>query len=144
MPLWNIFHSPRAFPYDEKKQLAERITSIYTAFYVCVLFHKVEADSFFNAGKQTDNFVRIVIEHVVGRLERPEEQQHFLNTINDAIAPFVRDKGFDWEFQIDETAVELWSVQGFVPPPAPSAALQRWARENRPSQYSADEIKAKS
>jgi Putative oxalocrotonate tautomerase enzyme len=85
-----------------------------------------------------------MIEHVAGRLERSEEQQHFLSIVNDVIPPFVRDKGFDWEFQIDETPIELWSVQGFVPPPAPSAALQRWARENRPTPYGADEIDAKS
>jgi hypothetical protein len=38
---------------------------------------------------------------------------------NEAIAPFVKDRGFDWEFHIDETPFDLWSVQGYRPPPLP-------------------------
>ena len=39
---------------------------------------------------------------------------------NETIAPFVKGRGFDWEFHIDETPFDLWSVQGYQPPPADS------------------------
>lgn len=41
--------------------------------------------------------------------------------------------GLDWEFHIDETAFDLWSIQGYRPPLPDSEDEKRWRRENRPS-----------
>lgn len=38
-----------------------------------------------------------------------------MRTLHEVIAPFVKDKGYDWESSIDETPVDLWSLQEELP-----------------------------
>jgi len=73
MPLHRIYHPPTAFSSADKQALSERITKIYTdrglpAFYVVVLFIPIEKDSFFVGGKSTDNFIRIVAQHLAQKI----------------------------------------------------------------------------
>ena len=55
--------------------------------------------------------------------------------IEEKLAPFVKDRGFDWEVHIDETPMDLWRVQGMVPPLPESETERVWAKENRPIPY---------
>ena len=56
-----------------------------------------------------------------------------MRTIDQVIAPFVKDRGFDWEVSIDELPFDLWSLQGEIPPPFESVGEKRWVKENKAS-----------
>ncbi len=45
----------------------------------------------------------------------------------------------DWEISIDETPVDLWSLQGELDPPFESVAEKRWVKEDKASFYTAAE-----
>ena len=84
-------------------------------------------------GKPATNFVRIWVDHIARTLPTPEARKRFLGMCDEALAPIIRDRGFDWEFHIDETSFELWSIQGVRPPLAGTEDEKRWIAENRPS-----------
>jgi hypothetical protein len=50
------------------------------------------------------------------------------------LAPFIKERGYDWEIHIDETPMDLWRTQALVPPPE-SDMEKLWAKENRPIPY---------
>jgi phenylpyruvate tautomerase PptA (4-oxalocrotonate tautomerase family) len=146
MPLWKVYHSAGAFSPEEKQALAKDITALYAArlpaFYVGVVFQEVAPDSFFVGGEPADNFVRIWIDHIARTLPTPEARRGMVKRADEVLAPYVRDKGLNWEFHIDETPFDLWSIQGFAPPPPNSEAEQRWKRENRATAYEPEGAKA--
>jgi hypothetical protein len=57
----------------------------------------------------------------------------------DQIAPYVRDRGCDWEVTIDEVPADLWSLQGEISSPFESHVEKRWVKENQASPYSLQE-----
>jgi phenylpyruvate tautomerase PptA (4-oxalocrotonate tautomerase family) len=136
MPLWKIYHPANTWSGPEKQALAERITALYRQlpkFYVGVVFQEVDAQCFYIGGEPRENFVRIWVDHIARTLPTPEIRAKWLDMCNEALAPFVRDRGLSWEFHIDETSPELWSIEGLRPPAANSELEARWIRENRPS-----------
>lgn len=58
-----------------------------------------------------------------------------MKPIDEIIAPYVKDRGYDWQVSIDETPFDLWSLQGETPPPFESVAEKRWVKENKASPY---------
>jgi phenylpyruvate tautomerase PptA (4-oxalocrotonate tautomerase family) len=146
MPLWKVYHSPGAFTPEEKQALSKDITALYSVrlpeFYVGVVFQEVTPDSFFVGGKSVDSFVRIWIDHIARTLPTPEARRGMVKRADEVLSPYVRDKGLNWEFHIDETPFDLWSVQGFAPPPPHSEAEQRWKRENRATAYEPEDATA--
>ncbi|MGF6507744.1 tautomerase family protein [Paraburkholderia sp. 32] len=140
MPLWNVYHPVGAFSTKDKKELSEKITGLYARipipkFYVLVLFHAVESDSFYVGGESHDKFVRLSIDHIARTLPGPILREFWVRGVDETIAPYVKDRGFDWEISIDETPVDLWSLQGELAPPFESVAEKRWVEENRASPY---------
>jgi phenylpyruvate tautomerase PptA (4-oxalocrotonate tautomerase family) len=138
MPLWKLYHPVNAYTLEDKQQLAERITALYKGlpkFYVGIVFQEIPTDSFFIGAKPVDNFVRIWVDHIARTLPTPEAKARFIKVSDEAIAPFVKDRGYDWEFHIDETPFDLWSIQGLRPPSANSDAEKKWVLENRPTPY---------
>jgi phenylpyruvate tautomerase PptA (4-oxalocrotonate tautomerase family) len=136
MPLWKLYHPVGAFTPQDKQHLAERITALYRRlpkFYVGIVFQEVAKDSFFVGGRPVENFVRIWVDHIARTLPTAELRTWWIGQCDAALAPFVRDRGLDWEFHIDETPFELWSIQGIRPPAADSEDERRWIAENRPS-----------
>ncbi|HVJ51517.1 MAG TPA: tautomerase family protein [Aliidongia sp.] len=136
MPLWKIYHPEGTYTPEDKREFSKKITDAYSIlprFYVGVIFQPVPRDSFFIGGEPRDNFVRICIEHIARQLGSDEAKARFLSRIENAIAPFVKDRGFDWELHIDETPFDLWTVQGIRPPRADTPDEKRWIAENRPS-----------
>jgi phenylpyruvate tautomerase PptA (4-oxalocrotonate tautomerase family) len=135
MPLWKVYHPVGAFTTEDKHAFARKATALYSrlpGFYVNVIFQEVPKDSFYIGGEPVDNFVRLSIDHIARRL--PDDRKaEWLWQINEAIAPFIKDRGFNWELHIDETPFDLWSIQGHRPPPANSEDEKRWVRENKPS-----------
>jgi len=137
MPLWKIYHPVGAYSAADKKTMAERITRLYgrlPRFYVGIVFQEIAADSFFVGGEPTDRFVRIWVDHIARSLP-VEARGWWIDQCNEAIAPLTRDRGYDWEFHIDETPFDIWSIQGMRPPPANSDAERKWIAENKPTPY---------
>ncbi len=136
MPLWKIYHPVGCFTADDKQQLSQRITALYKRlprFYVGVVFQEVSRDNFYVGGESRDNFVRIWVDHIARTLPSAEARKWWIEQCDAALAPLVKDRGLDWEFHIDETSFELWSIQGIRPPRADSPDEKRWIAENRPS-----------
>ncbi|UJR13203.1 hypothetical protein I4U23_000225 [Adineta vaga] len=140
MPLHRIFHPPSAFSSSDKATISERITTLYTdhglpAFYVVILFTPVESDSFFVGGKSTDKFIRIVVQHLARQIPNDEEKQKFSEKYENAIAPFIKDKGYDWEVHVEEVPPEMWRENGLIPPIKYPEIEKEWVRLNKPIPY---------
>lgn len=140
MPLWKIHHPVGAYTPEDKKEFAEAITRVYEAvpiarFYVVVIFEEVAADSFYVGGESHDRFVRLQIDQMARTLPGPVLREWWVGKLDEVIAPWVKDSGYDWEFNVTEPPSDLWSVQGQIPPPFESAAERRWVRENKASAY---------
>jgi phenylpyruvate tautomerase PptA (4-oxalocrotonate tautomerase family) len=141
MPYWEIFTPENAFTPADKEQLSERITSLYVdyvnlpKFYVVVLFKDMPANTMYVGGKANDNFVRIRVDHIARQMDDPAIRAMCMEAIEEKLAPFVKDRGYDWEVHLNETPMDLWRTQGLVPPPAESAIEKLWAKENRPVPY---------
>lgn len=137
MPLWKVYHPVGALATEDKQALADRITALYSkympAFYVGVIFQEVAAGSFYIGGKSHDRFVRIWIDHIAREFPNDKYARRFVDAVNDTLAPFVKERGYDWEFHIDETPFGLWSIQGHFPPTQGSADEARWMSENQAS-----------
>jgi hypothetical protein len=42
----------------------------------------------------------------------PDWYQPWMKLLNETIDPFVRQRGYRWEIHIDETPIELWTIEG--------------------------------
>ena len=141
MPYWEIFTPENAFTPEDKEQLSEAITSIYVdyvnlpRFYVVVLFKDMPKETMYVGGKANNNFVRIRLDHIARQMETAEVRALMMTVAEEKLAPFIKERGYDWEIHIDETPMDLWRTQGLVPPPAESDMEKLWAKENRPVPY---------
>lgn len=141
MPLWKIHHPENAYTDSDKQEFTNAITSIYTdlvnipAFYVVVIFEEVTEGNIFVGRESRTNFVRIQIDHMARTLPGREVREFWVHHCDEVIRPWIGDRGFDWEFTISEAPADLWSLQGFVPPPFESVGEARWIKENRASAY---------
>lgn len=141
MPLWKIYHPEDAFTAEQKRALSQTITELYAPrlprFYVGVVFQAVPADDFYLGGEPATNFVRIWVDHIARTLPNAEARTRWMNHVIAALTPHIGDRGFDWEFHIDETSFELWSINGMRPPAPDTEDEKRWKAENRPSPLTA-------
>lgn len=137
MPLWTIYHPADAFSDADKAELAEKITDIYGTvmprFYVGIVFQAIEARNFYVGGKPAERFVRMVMEHIARSFPNIESSRRFIDRVNAILKPYLADKGYDWEFHIDETPIDYWSINGHYPPKPDTEDERRWRAENRPS-----------
>ena len=84
-------------------------------------------------GVSSKRFVRFVLEHIAREFPNREASRRFIDRVNQVIAPYIRDRGLDWEIHIDETPFDLWSINGFYPPREGTPDEKRWMADNRPS-----------
>ncbi|KAF2256211.1 hypothetical protein BU26DRAFT_472266 [Trematosphaeria pertusa] len=153
MPLWLIYHPTNTFTTPtEKSALATSITTVYTAvnlpaFYVNVLFIPLSPHSIYIGGTprpsapSTTNsepgpdsskpFIRITVQNIARKIPNDAIRDRFLGSVDAALKPFIEDKGYDWEYSLEETNRDLWKVQGLVPPMPGSEAEGEWVRGNR-------------
>jgi phenylpyruvate tautomerase PptA (4-oxalocrotonate tautomerase family) len=129
MPLWKVYHPVGAYTAEDKKALAQRITSVYASvpipkFYAVVIFEEVPAGSCFVGGELHDKFVRFKIDQIARTIPGPILREWWMKTLDEIIAPWVKDRGYDWEISIDEP-----------PPPFESVGEKRWVEENKASPY---------
>jgi phenylpyruvate tautomerase PptA (4-oxalocrotonate tautomerase family) len=97
-------------------------------FYVAMIFEEVAAESFYVGGVSHGKFVRLKLEHMARTLPGPVLREWWVKAVDQLIAPYVRDRGYDWEVTIDEVPADLWSLQGEIPPPFESHAEKRWVK----------------
>lgn len=139
MPLWHVYVVEGTYSSQDKSGMAKRVTDLYEQyarlprFYVSVVFHELPSDSFYMGGEPADRFVRISIDHIARHLDDHSHFAAWLNIIDETLAPWLRDRGLDWEIHGDETPRAFWEINGFIPPPRKSEDERRWAKENRPS-----------
>ncbi len=121
------------------KTISQRITALYKPlpkFYVGIVFQEVAKESFYIGGQPTDNFVRVWVDHIARSFKDDADlKARWLNAVNQALAPFIADRGRDWEIHFDETPFDIWTIQGLRPPLPNSEAEKRWIAENRPTPY---------
>ncbi|EKG21365.1 Tautomerase [Macrophomina phaseolina MS6] len=151
MPLIRIYHpAERSFrdPKD-RKGLADKITDIYTAaglpaFYVIVLFVPLPSDYVFVGGRSDERgnadanekpLIRVCFDHIARAFPDIQTAKGFFNKVDDALKPYVADKGYEWEYHVTESKREYSKVNGKYLPPTGSDAEIRWAKENRTSDY---------
>jgi len=144
MPLRQIFHPVDAYTTEDKQAFSERITSLYAQIpipriYVVTLFMPVSADSCFVGGVSHPKFVRFKIDQMARTLPGATLRGWWMRRIEEIIAPYVRERGFEWEVQTGELPSDLWTMNGFVPPPFQSIAEKRWVEDNATSAYGEDE-----
>lgn len=144
MPLWQIYHPSTAFQDAESKKLfAEDITKIYIdlglpAFYVVIHFYELEDDNVFVGGKPVSDkpFIRVVIKHIAVRI--PDADQAYLRTtsrLDKIMKPHLLDKGYDFEYHVEETERRLWKINSLIPPPFKSDEEQVWVQKNAALPY---------
>jgi hypothetical protein len=115
MPIWLVFTlppSPGTFEYDAaKRALSKDITKIYIriglpAFYVVVNFVKLSPRDVWVRGEpKTGNpFIRTLFDHIAVRLQDKNlAHKRTADAIEKALMPHISNKGYDWEFHVDET-----------------------------------------
>jgi phenylpyruvate tautomerase PptA (4-oxalocrotonate tautomerase family) len=144
MPLWKVYHPVGAYSAQDKSEFAEKVTEMYSRipipkFYVVMIFEEVAAEQVYVGGVPHGKFVRFKLDHMARTLPGPILREWWVKAVDQLIAPYVKDRGYDWEVTIDELPADLWSLQGEIPPPFESHAEKRWVKENRASPYSLPE-----
>jgi hypothetical protein len=63
----------------------------------------------------------------------------FLKEVDETLKPFIADKGWDWEYSVEETRRDMWKVNGFVPPMPNSKAEKEWIETNVPEPFTLED-----
>jgi hypothetical protein len=66
-------------------------------------------------------------------------KEWWMRHVQRAVAPYVSERGYDSEIQIDEPGRDLWHINGLAPPPFGSVGELRWIKDNHVSPYTEDE-----
>ena len=146
MPLWQIYHPSGTFEdHASKADFVRDITKMYTdiglpAFYVVTHFHKMNRADIFTGEECNENkakpFVRVVITHIAVHI--PDSDSLYARTtsrLDQIVKPHLLDKGYDFEYHVDETERRLWKVNSLIPPQHKSEAEKLWGQENRAVPY---------
>jgi hypothetical protein len=142
MPLWVIYHPEGTFEDDASREaLAAESVKFYTgiglpAFYVITNFIKMPNNSMFIGGKPVDKqdkpFIRVSVEHVAVKVpDEDETYKRTANAVDNVLKKHCGDKGYNYEFHIDETERRLWKINGIFPPTFGSEEEKIWVKENR-------------
>lgn len=141
MPMW-IVHAPEGvYSVEDKKKMTDVITDIYVEFvdlprfYVVVRFDEYPVDSMWLGGEPANDFVRFVVDHIARQMDDPAFRELAMNVICERLKPFTIDRGLRTEIHVDETAFDLWRLNGLKPPPPFSEAEKQWGQDNAPSPY---------
>lgn len=137
MPLWQIYHPVGVFSDRDKQDFAADITKHYAGvglpeFYVVVHFHELAQADFLVGGKPSANTVRIVVSHLARRIDDAPRRRRMTEFVNAITLPYTGDRGLHCEFHIEESARDLWMIDGLWPPEAGSDAEKAWAAANSP------------
>ncbi|KAI1702475.1 putative oxalocrotonate tautomerase enzyme domain-containing protein [Ditylenchus destructor] len=140
MPLHRFYVPEGLYSEEDKKKFAQSITDMYVhiglpAFYVIVLFIPIKKDSYYVGGKANDKFVRVAIQHIARQFESNDVAKQFMDMYEQKLAPFIKDRGLDWEVAIEIVDRNLWRENGLVPPLSASEGEKEWIRRNKAVPY---------
>jgi phenylpyruvate tautomerase PptA (4-oxalocrotonate tautomerase family) len=137
MPLWKIYHPVGAYTAQDKHAIAQAVSEVYARampkFYVGVVFQEVSPDNIYIGGEPHPRFVRIWVDHIARTFASDDQKVRFFNKMNQIFAPWIAERGYDWELHVDETPFDLWTIQGHFPPREGTEDEKRWKAENRAS-----------
>ncbi|KAI7199557.1 hypothetical protein D0869_06389 [Hortaea werneckii] len=145
MPLWSIYHPTGTFEDEASRAaLTKDITKIYTSiglppFYVIVNFITLPGNAMWIGGRPNTGspFIRITMDHIAVTLPNEDEAYKGATAkIDTALKPHIADRGYDWEYHVDETERRLWKVQGMYAPPFKSDEEKKWFDANKPLPWS--------
>ena len=85
-------------------------------------------------GDSHGSFVRIQIDQMARTLPGPVIREWWVRNLDQVIAPGSRTR-LRLGVHHHPAAVDLWSLQGEIPPPFESMAEKRWIKENKASPY---------
>jgi len=137
MPLWVIAHTPTTFSNEEKKELAQAITTLYTkvgipAFYVNVQFFEMASTNMYIGGETPEKFAGIAIHHIARAFDNDVSKTKFLDKVDSILTPRLKPKNMNWEYFIQQAPGDTWRMNGIVPPQAGSELEREWLRRNKP------------
>ncbi|TEY82966.1 hypothetical protein BOTCAL_0026g00300 [Botryotinia calthae] len=142
MPLWIIHHPKHVFDDEKsKKSLSQDITKLYTdvglpAFYVVIVFTEVsDVNMYVGGGQATTPFIRIAVDHIAVHIQDPKVYAEWTSKVDAALKPHIEDKGYNWEYHIDETERRLWKINGMYAPPFGSQSEKAWVAANKPLRW---------
>ncbi|KAH6638723.1 putative oxalocrotonate tautomerase [Boeremia exigua] len=149
MPFWVVYHTDSIFKdAASKKALAASITKLHEdvikipKFYVVVTFVPTPADGLYVGGEETNKpFVRITVDQIAGKM--PLDRQNYAywtSQIDAALAPHIAEKGYDWEYHVDETELLLWKINGVYAPTLYSPEFMKWKEANKVLPRETDEL----
>ncbi|KAF9874715.1 major royal jelly protein [Colletotrichum karsti] len=138
MPLWLVYHTPDTFvDVESRRAFVKDITAMYTsiglpAFYVIVNFLPMSAGSMWKGNEIPEKpFVRLSMDHIAVHLENDvDNYRATCDALEKLMKPHIADKGYDYEYHVDETERELWRINGVIPPPWGSKAEKKWFEAN--------------
>ncbi|CAN9145526.1 unnamed protein product [Alternaria alternata] len=150
MPLWAIYHTDTIFTdAASRKALAASITKLHEdvikipKFYVVVTFIPLPSDGLYVGGEETEKpFVRLVIDQIAGKMPENNRENYafWTSKVDEALAPHIADKGYDWEYHIDETQLLLWKINGVYAPTLYSPEFMKWKEANKVLPRETDEL----
>ena len=140
MPVWNFSTAPAVFSREEKEQLASNITDIYLKvglpeFYVNIHFTELPLDSFYVGKKSSKTTAFLSIIHGARTFQNKQQQDNFMERVDNILRPVLEPKGVNRELVVQETSLELWRMNGLVPPPPGSEQEKEWVRYNKPVKF---------
>ncbi|KAH7086625.1 putative oxalocrotonate tautomerase [Paraphoma chrysanthemicola] len=158
MPFWTIYHPPSAFTDQaEKQEIAEKVVSIYRRVprhYISVLFIPVEPTSYFCGAAPRPGprnakydpqpnpevpYIRITMQHIARTFVSASVRDEWLAKVDAALKPHIADKGWDWEYSVEETRRDMWKVNGLIPPMPNSKTEKEWVETNIPKPYTLED-----
>ncbi|GKT65240.1 metallo-beta-lactamase domain protein [Colletotrichum tofieldiae] len=139
MSLWTFSHSAGAFTAEEKRDLAQAVTKLYSnsglpASYVNVQFISLGEHDMWYGAKPHPKFTMVSIVHVAQNVQTHpvKTQKAFINAVDNILTPRMTKKGMGWEYYVIEGPQEFWKIDGIVPPPTGSEMKNLRAQHNRP------------
>ncbi|KAL7762822.1 hypothetical protein ACKLNR_006180 [Fusarium oxysporum f. sp. zingiberi] len=135
MPKWVFHHTAGAFSFEEKRQIAQGMTKIYSSvglppFYANTQFIEFDPESLFTGGEPAKNTTTVAIYHVARTFATSEIEDFFFKALDDVLRPVMKTKGIKWELAIYEGAIEHWRINGLIPPAQGSEMEKKWYAAN--------------
>ncbi|KAF0317092.1 hypothetical protein GQ607_015679 [Colletotrichum asianum] len=112
IPKWIFNCAAGTFTADDKKQIADGMTKIYTsvglpAFYCHTHFIELAPENTYAGGQRQTNFTTVSIYHIARGFDNPEIEFFFFKALDDVLRPVLEPKGIEWESGIYEARREL-------------------------------------
>ncbi|OQE21856.1 hypothetical protein PENSTE_c011G06806 [Penicillium steckii] len=135
MPKLVFNHAAGIFTNEEKSQIAQKMTKIYTsvglpAFYCHTQFFELPPNSMYAGGETQTNLTTLSIYHIARGFPTKEVEYEFFQNLDDILRPILKPKNVDWELGIYEASRDLWRVNGLMAPETGSVMEKEWFDAN--------------